>query len=413
MIAATAGGAAVSIERAAGWSRQLRLTPLHPVSYISLKAIAAMTTGLVSVVVTNIVGGWPSGPDAVDRWILAAALCWVCSIVFAAFGLFMGYLLPSENAMQMLGPALAIMAFLGGLFVPVDHGSHVRDDREVHADVRRRRDRARPAHRGPQRRRRGQRDRVDRGVRRGCGLAVPSRHPAGLSRLPRRAYPRRRTSPWHRETERHNRWRVDLFVGVWLVFLIRRWLRRPRRRSGRRVIGVTATILFAVVYITWLAFQQRRRGRDGAPNPAAALRYRIGVLVVLARSPCTVPALDLRRSRSRSTSRRRRSALPAPRADRRRCRVAVLIVYVPSRARQRVRDRAGPRPGRHRGQASRLRARTVAPVGARPDDRPGGRRRARADGSRPARHPRPLAHGHRDEGRARRAPRTRTAREPG
>lgn len=124
MIAVTSGGAAVSIERAAGWSRQLRLTPLHPISYISLKAIAAMATGLASVLVTNIVGEAFGAELPIGRWLLAAALCWVCSIVFAAFGLFMGYLLPSQNAMQILGPALALMAFLGGLFVPLDTMGH-------------------------------------------------------------------------------------------------------------------------------------------------------------------------------------------------------------------------------------------------------------------------------------------------
>src|SRR4051794_15164334 len=34
MLATTAGGAVVSIERAAGWSRQLRLTPLRPAAYV-------------------------------------------------------------------------------------------------------------------------------------------------------------------------------------------------------------------------------------------------------------------------------------------------------------------------------------------------------------------------------------------
>ena len=49
-----------------------------------------------------------------------AVLAWVCSLVFAAFGLFMGYLLPSENVMQILGPVLAVLPFAGGLFVPVN-----------------------------------------------------------------------------------------------------------------------------------------------------------------------------------------------------------------------------------------------------------------------------------------------------
>jgi len=38
--------------------------------------------------------------------------------VFAAFGLFVGYLLPSENVMQFIGPLLAL-ALMGGLFVPL------------------------------------------------------------------------------------------------------------------------------------------------------------------------------------------------------------------------------------------------------------------------------------------------------
>ena len=49
-------------------------------------------------------------------------LAWVGSVVFAAFGLFMGYLLPAENVMQILGPVLALLAFAGGLFVPLGDG---------------------------------------------------------------------------------------------------------------------------------------------------------------------------------------------------------------------------------------------------------------------------------------------------
>jgi ABC-2 type transport system permease protein len=32
---------------------------------------------------------------------------------------FMGYLLPTDNVMQILGPGLALLAFLGGLFTPL------------------------------------------------------------------------------------------------------------------------------------------------------------------------------------------------------------------------------------------------------------------------------------------------------
>jgi ABC-2 type transport system permease protein len=47
-------------------------------------------------------------------------VAWFCAIVFAAFGLFIGYLVPSENVMQILGPVLALLALMGGIFVPLD-----------------------------------------------------------------------------------------------------------------------------------------------------------------------------------------------------------------------------------------------------------------------------------------------------
>jgi ABC-2 type transport system permease protein len=120
MLATTSGGAMVSIERAAGWSRQLRLTPLKPAAYIAIKLVLAMAIGAVSVAVVNVVGAFTGAQLDTGPWLACAVLAWVCALVFAAFGLFMGYLLPSENVMQILGPALGILGFAGGLFVPVD-----------------------------------------------------------------------------------------------------------------------------------------------------------------------------------------------------------------------------------------------------------------------------------------------------
>ena len=119
-LATTAGGAMVSIERAAGWSRQLRLTPLSPAAYIIVKMLTAMVLGLVSVVVVFAVGratGKPSLPG--DLWFATAACVWIGSVLFAAFGLFLGYVLPTENVMQFLGIIMALLSFAGGLFIPL------------------------------------------------------------------------------------------------------------------------------------------------------------------------------------------------------------------------------------------------------------------------------------------------------
>jgi ABC-2 type transport system permease protein len=124
MLATTSGGAMVSIERAAGWSRQLRLTPLRPVAYVAVKLVLAMIIGAVSVVVAFVVGAFAGAQLPAAAWVECGLLAWACALVFAAFGLFMGYLLPSENVMQILGPVLAVLSFAGGLFVPVDQLGH-------------------------------------------------------------------------------------------------------------------------------------------------------------------------------------------------------------------------------------------------------------------------------------------------
>jgi ABC-2 type transport system permease protein len=119
MLAATSGGAMVSIERAQGWSRQLRLTPLRPAAYIAIKIIVAMLLGLTSVSVVYIFGVIDGVTIAPSTWVLTGILAWAASLVFASFGLFMGYLLPSENVMQIISPVLGVFSLLGGLFIPI------------------------------------------------------------------------------------------------------------------------------------------------------------------------------------------------------------------------------------------------------------------------------------------------------
>jgi ABC-2 type transport system permease protein len=124
MVATMAGAAMVAVERAQGWSRQLRLTPLRPIAYMCTKVVTAMVLGALSVGVEFIVGAATGRTLPIDQWILCGLAAWLCAFVFAAMGLFIGYLFPSENAMQIMGPILALLALLGGLFVPLSVWGH-------------------------------------------------------------------------------------------------------------------------------------------------------------------------------------------------------------------------------------------------------------------------------------------------
>ncbi len=215
MLAATSGGAMVSIERALGWSRQLRLTPLQPFAYVAIKVMVAMLLGLTSVIVVyafGIINGVDMSPSA---WVLSGLLAWATSFVFAAFGLFMGYLLPSENVMQVISPVLGVFSLFGGLFVPLSLLPSVMQDVAPYmptygvasiAEIPARGWSVRPDLVAERRR-------VDRRLRRRGDRALPSRHAPHLTEK-------------GSDTPRLRSWAV-LVGGVSAAVMIGRHARRP------------------------------------------------------------------------------------------------------------------------------------------------------------------------------------------
>ncbi len=120
MMSATQTGAAVALERTQGWSRQLRLTPLNPLVNIIIKMIAGMVLGLLAVVATYAAGAISGIQLSAAQWIGTGLVGWVlASAVFTTLGLFVGYLMPSENAAQVTSLIVVFLSFLGGLFYPL------------------------------------------------------------------------------------------------------------------------------------------------------------------------------------------------------------------------------------------------------------------------------------------------------
>jgi ABC-2 type transport system permease protein len=116
----------VALERALGWSRQLRLTPLNPVAYILIKALVALVMGALAITAVNVVGILQGKAEMpLHVWIITPFVTLLCTLTFAALGVFVGYVVPGENAMQILGPGLALLSFLGGVFIPIDNYSEI------------------------------------------------------------------------------------------------------------------------------------------------------------------------------------------------------------------------------------------------------------------------------------------------
>jgi len=120
MMSATQTGASVAVERAQGWTRQLRLTPLNPVVNVIVKMTAGMMFGLIAVVATFVVAGLSGVQLAPAQWIVSGLAAWLLAgAVFTTLGLMVGYMVPGENVAQITSLAVVLLSFLGGLFYPL------------------------------------------------------------------------------------------------------------------------------------------------------------------------------------------------------------------------------------------------------------------------------------------------------
>jgi ABC-2 type transport system permease protein len=113
-------GGGVAEDRATGWLRQLRVTPMTPRQVVVGRALTGAVTVLPAIVAVLAAGGLINGVRlAAWQWAAIALLLWLGSIPFTLLGLGNGYRLTAQatgvaNMICNLG-----LAVLGGLWFPV------------------------------------------------------------------------------------------------------------------------------------------------------------------------------------------------------------------------------------------------------------------------------------------------------
>jgi ABC-2 type transport system permease protein len=123
MANALGGGGSIAVERGLGWNRQLRLTPLSPLSYLLTKVLLAVVAATGPLLVTFVVGRVVLGIDlSLGTWAQLAGLVLASSLPFAALGVAFGYLVKAESVQQMVGLTNMALGLLGGLWIPVQAG---------------------------------------------------------------------------------------------------------------------------------------------------------------------------------------------------------------------------------------------------------------------------------------------------
>ncbi len=119
--ALNAGGTRLSMERASGWARQLRITPLPAWSYVATKIVAGMLVVLPVIVLVEAVGAGFGGVRlAAPTWVGLTVLLWATSLPFVVLGVFIGFVVATEAAFPVVTGLMFVLGYFGGLFNPIN-----------------------------------------------------------------------------------------------------------------------------------------------------------------------------------------------------------------------------------------------------------------------------------------------------
>lgn len=118
--AANAGGPRLAAERANGWTRQLRLTPLPSWAYTTGKALTGAVLALMAALTLSLIAVAAARPQLpASAWAAMVLACWLGSLPFAALGILVGLAAGTPVAQAAMVGAILVLNVLGGLLVPL------------------------------------------------------------------------------------------------------------------------------------------------------------------------------------------------------------------------------------------------------------------------------------------------------
>jgi ABC-2 type transport system permease protein len=108
---------ALAQERATGWLRQLRVTPLPASATVAGKLGAAMAYALPAIILVALAAAATQGVElALGRWVALTLLLWLATAPFAALGVLIGLTIRNaEPAQSAASAAMIVLWVLGGM----------------------------------------------------------------------------------------------------------------------------------------------------------------------------------------------------------------------------------------------------------------------------------------------------------
>ena len=120
-------GARIAAERAAGWTRQLRVSPLSPRAYFRAKVATAYMMALISLAALYLAGASLGVSLDAGEWLTMTGLILVGLVPFAALGIVLGHVLIPDSIGPAIGGSVGLLALFGGTWFPISSHGFVHD----------------------------------------------------------------------------------------------------------------------------------------------------------------------------------------------------------------------------------------------------------------------------------------------
>jgi ABC-2 type transport system permease protein len=121
MGAMLSSGGRIATERAAGWNRQLRISPLSPRAYFRAKVLTAYMMASISLIALYLAGTSLGVSLGATQWLRMTGLILIGLIPLAALGIWLGHLMTPESIGPAMGGGISLLALLGGTWFPLGH----------------------------------------------------------------------------------------------------------------------------------------------------------------------------------------------------------------------------------------------------------------------------------------------------
>jgi ABC-2 type transport system permease protein len=112
-------GGRIAAERAVGWNRQLRITPLSPRAYFRVKVITGYMMAIVSLLALYAAGISLGVSLTAGEWLKMTGLILLGLVPFAALGILLGHMLTPDSTGPAMGGGISLLALLGGVYFPL------------------------------------------------------------------------------------------------------------------------------------------------------------------------------------------------------------------------------------------------------------------------------------------------------